>query len=249
MIDDVMLKTVNHEAWIEYGEPVTKAGRIRTYVKWGHYPEVEGRLNPQTVVSAFALLESDLLSPRIPVTIGVDRDSLAKGGLFMEFLADKPGVYSVNLEYRSSIVCRTKDGKMVFGEKKRVEELGYEVDEAFLHTGLARTYVVVGGEAHAKPSPLGLGLEVMPAIVKRYAPEEIVEVRVLYEGKPRSNALVTHLSSSRSKSMFVNEHGCVKVKLEKGVNVIVAKYSDDRKRLEGAYDRVSYDSTLTLLAW
>jgi len=102
-------KFANHEAWIEYDAPV-KAGVVRAYLKWGHYPETDGRLDLLAITNVYVRKEAGSAGPRmftVPV-IGFDHGAASKGGLFIEFVTESPGVYALGLGYKGVCVHRSK---------------------------------------------------------------------------------------------------------------------------------------------
>ncbi len=62
----MLLHPVNHEAWIEVNS--------RAYLKWGHYPEIDGKIK-LSIVRALAIANGTVKS----VAIGLDKESSAKG--------------------------------------------------------------------------------------------------------------------------------------------------------------------------
>jgi len=234
---------INHEAWIEYSKPA-KAGNVRAYLKWGHSPGIDGKLDPLTITNAFAREEAEPTGLMTPV-FGFDDDASSRGGLFIEFAAKRPGAYALGLEYRRGVYTVTRSKKWIYGERKFVEGCGYDVEEAVLLMGSAKTYVLVG-EHIVQPKPVGLKLEIVPSVVKKFASGDVVEVQVLYDSRPCSHISVTH-SAEKKESITTDENGRAKIRLERGVNVLSANYSDASVKLEGAYDRVSITTTLSLI--
>ncbi|MCD6492681.1 MAG: hypothetical protein J7K36_02605 [Archaeoglobaceae archaeon] len=49
MVSENIIKLVNHEAWIECQQ------RGRAYLKWGHLPETDGKLDPKSIKRAFVI--------------------------------------------------------------------------------------------------------------------------------------------------------------------------------------------------
>ncbi|AGK60936.1 hypothetical protein Asulf_00931 [Archaeoglobus sulfaticallidus PM70-1] len=109
-----VLKLVNHEPWIECEEN-------RAHLKWGHYPETEGMLDPLSIKRAF-VIDSD---GEKPVVVGRDNESSQKGGLFLEFEAEKP--YMVGVELDRGIYSITDDNKWIFGDRRLAS--GYNIRE------------------------------------------------------------------------------------------------------------------------
>jgi len=152
------------------------------------------------------------------------------------------------LDIRGCVYTVARD-KWIYGERRFVERCGYDVEEAILFMGFAKTYILVGeGEHAAKPKPLGQKLEIVPTIVKRFTSGEAVNVQVLYNSKP-VRVLLTHASDKKKKeNITTDENGSAKIVLEKGVNILVTRYSDESLKLEDAYDRTSFTTTLSLIA-
>jgi hypothetical protein len=74
-----VLELVNHEPWIECEEN-------RAYLKWGHYPETEGMLNPKSIRRTFV---TDLDGNGEALVIGSGREAPPNGSLFLEFNTEK----------------------------------------------------------------------------------------------------------------------------------------------------------------
>jgi uncharacterized GH25 family protein len=210
-----ILKIVNHEVWIEVDES-------RAYLKWGHYPEVDGKLDPQSVVRAFAVAGNEVL----PVVVGSDKTASEKGGLFLEF--DRADVLAV--EYDRGVYSLTEDKKWIFGKAPAK----YKVKETRRILGFAKIYL------HGDPKPIGLELELLPDKIN--AEEgDTVRVQILFRGKP----IAGKIKVRNSRGVFevdASEDGA-DVELAKGVNVLTARHV-----VEGiGVDKISEVSTLTIL--
>ncbi len=208
-MDDI-IKIVNHEAWIEIGNG-------RAYLKWGHYPEVDGKLDPLSITRAFAVAEGTAK----PVIVGMDKDSSAKGGLFLEF--DEADAVAV--EYDRGVYTLTEDGKWIFGRSVPPK---YSVKEVRRILGFAKVYL------DDNIVPLGLELELMP---DRIGDE--MTVQILFRGKPVAGKV--RLRNSDGSFEFDADEGA-KLKLAEGVNVISARYVD-----ELGFVKRSMVTTLTIL--
>ncbi len=192
---DDLLDIVNHEAWIEVDG--------RAYLKWGHYPEVDGKLDPMCIVRAFAVFNGKIS----PVVIGTDKEASSRGALFLEFEEAE----ALAVEYDRGIYTLTEDGKWIFG---RHVPSKYEVKERRRILGFAKTYL---GD---KIEPLGLELELMPDKIG-----DDVRVRILFRGKPIAGKV--KLRNSNGVFEFdADENGAI-LKLTKGLNVISARYVDE----------------------
>jgi uncharacterized GH25 family protein len=234
---------INHHAWIEHSGLFAKPGKVRAYLKWGHFPEVDGKLDPQSITTAFARS----IELKRPLLVGSDAEASSKGGLFLEFEAERLGVYTVGLQYNRGVYSVTKDQTWTFGDRKRIESYGYDVKEAVLLVGSAKTYILIGEESYVKPKPAGLELEIVPSTVKKFIPGDIVDVQVLYKGNPCSDVELTSYSAPKRERVVADSHGFADIKLKEGVNVIFARFRDESLRVEGVYDRMSINTTLSLI--
>ncbi len=190
-----MDELINHEVWIEPdGE--------RVLLKWGHYPEVDGKIDPLSITRAFAFVNGVCK----PVTIGIDRNSSAKGGLFLEFEEAE----ALAVEYDRGFYTLTDDGKWIFG---RYVPPNYGVKERRQILGFAKTYL------NDEIVPLGLELEIMPEDV-----DDEVVVRLLFRGKPVGG--VIKLRNSSGVTEFKAEKDGVTLNLTEGLNVISGKFVD-----------------------
>ncbi len=190
-----LLSIVNHEAWIEVDG--------RAYLKWGHYPEVDGKLDPMCIVRAFAVSGGAVL----PVAVGTDKESSSRGALFLEFEEAE----ALAVEYDRGIYTLTEDGKWIFG---RHVPQKYRVKEKRQILGSAKTYL---GD---RIEPLGLELELMPDKIG-----DEVRIQILFGGKP----IAGKIKLRNSKGVFefdAGEEGAV-LKLAEGINVISARYVDE----------------------
>ncbi len=133
MVSDDLLEVVNHEVWFE--------PRNGLVLKWGHYPNVDGKLDPLCITRAFSLANGKVM----PVFVGLDRS--IKDGLFVEFEGE-----AVAVEYDRGIYSLTSDGKWIFG--RRVPS-NRSIEEVRHILGFAKVYL--DGDI----KPLGLELEIM----------------------------------------------------------------------------------------
>jgi len=206
-----LIKIVNHEAWIEIGSG-------RAYLKWGHYPNVDGKLDPLSITRVFAVAGGITK----PVVVGMDKDSSANGGLFLEF--DEADALAV--EYDKGIYTLTEDGKWIFG---RGIPPKYAVKEVRHILGFAKVYL------SDNIVPLGLELELMPD-----GTDDEISVQILFRGKPVAGKV--KLRNSEGSFELEGDESGVKLKLAKGVNVLSARYVDEL----GSVKR-SMVTTLTIL--
>ena len=224
-----LINLVNHELWIEYEDN-------RAYLKWGHYPKTDGRLDPLSIKRAFVLESNGVVSPAV---IGFDEETyVKKQALFLEFRASKP--FLIGVEYDRGLYTVTKDGKWVFGGKT-IASMLYRVEETRWIVGYSKTYVVE--EPWENPPIAGFELEIVPTVAKVFRAGEKALLRVLYRGKPVKTVL-THTSQSRAEQIMCE--GVCEATIEKGVNVFTARYVDETPT--GVYDKRHIISTLTLYA-
>ena len=148
MIDDIEL--VNHEVWFEYDGVLV--------LKWGHFPNVDGKIDPLCITRAFALANGKVK----PAFVGLGK---SLNGLFVEYEGE---VDAVAIEYDRGIYSLTDDGRWFFGRRVpsncRVEEVRHILGFAKVHFGEVK--------------PLGLELEIV------LDGSEGEGVKVLFRGKP-----------------------------------------------------------------
>lgn len=206
-----VIKLINHEAWIEVDG--------RAYVMWGHYPKVDGKLDPSMIRRAFAVHECRFY----PVFIGKDREASERGGIFLEFeKAD-----AIAIEYDIGIYTLTEDNKWIFG---KVSDSKYKVKETRWILGFASVHL-------KDPKPLGLEFEIVPRDVKG----RVVEVELLFRREPISGKVKV---SNSEGSFEVEVDGRAEIEVEKGVNVISARHIDE---LVFGVDKRHLVTTLTVL--
>jgi len=113
IVPEEIIRLVNHEVWIE-------CEIDRAYLKWGHLPETDGKLDPKSIKRAFVV---DPDGNEKAIVVGSDKEASSKGALFLEFNAEKDGLYLIAVEYDRGIYSVTEGNKWIFGEKKPMEEL------------------------------------------------------------------------------------------------------------------------------
>jgi len=230
MLSEEILKLVNHEPWIEYD------GK-RAYLKWGHYPDTDGKLDPKTIRRAF-VIEADGIER--PVAVGRDKES--KDGLFLEFDTENEGVYTVVVEYDKGVYTVTADNKWVFAEKSFAAGLGYEIKESRWICGFVKTYVVVGN-AEIKPEPR-LELELVPEVAKKFNAGDRVRVGLFFRGKP-TGGIIKQVTGEGVRE-YEATSGFAEIELVNGVNVVAARYVDEITKIAGVCDKRNMTATLTL---
>ncbi len=152
-----MIELVNHEAWFESGE-----GRL--YVKWGHYPRTDGKID-------FCIIKRAEVDGK-KALIGIDKDSSSKGAIFMEPF---PSSYAL-LEYNKGTFTKTRDGKWLPMGAEEARSVGLEAERSYTIVGRAVIYF-------SEPKAFGDGLELVPSKGTARLCEE-VEVEVLKDGSP-----------------------------------------------------------------
>lgn len=232
-MNEELLKLVNHEAWIECRQ------EGRAYLKWGHMPQTDGKLDPRVIKKAFVVSPE---GKEKPIALGVDRDSSAMGAMFLEFDARNDGIHTIAVEYDRGIYSVTKDKKWIFGEKKHVSGLGYDVEEARWLLGSAKAYA---GEREVKPEPLGLELEIVPEVVRKFKAGEKLGIQLFFGGKPLQGEVRVR-SREKTVSIQTDESGFAEVELAGGVNVISARHVEESATPE-KFDRRNITTTLTVI--
>ena len=225
--EEVVLKIVNHDAWIECNK--------RAYLKWGHYPETDGKLDPQNIKRAIVI---DPKGERMAI-VGTDKDATSKGGLFLEFNAEEP--YLVGAEYDRGIYSVTEDGKWVFGEKKFVANMGYKIEESRWLIGFAKAYVA---REETKPALARFEFEIVPDAIKQFKAGDKIRILLLFRGKAVEGKVKVR-SGEEIKEFSVKDS--VEIELSKGVNVISSRYEDETP-IPGVCDKRNLASTLTVIA-
>lgn len=224
------LKLVNHEAWIGYGDD-------RAYLKWGHFPETDGKLDPNSIKRAFTI---DPGGNEKAIVFGSDKVS-SKGALFLE--PKEKGLIAI--EYDRGIYSVTKDNKWVFGEKKYVSSLGYSVKESMWMYGFAKAYNI--DEVCEKVPMAGFELEIVPEVIRKFKAGDKLGIQLLFRDNPVEGEIGIRDSSGK-RVVKTDEKGFTEIKLEKGVNVISGKYIDEMAKIPGVYDKKYMVTTLTITA-
>lgn len=230
MLSKNVIKLVNHEAWIE-------CEFDRAYLKWGHFPETDGKFNPNLIRRAFTI---DSSGNEKAIAIGSDREASSKGALFLE-----PVDVLIAIEYDNGIYSVTKDNKWVFGEKKYVSSLGYSIKESMWTYGFAKAYSI--DDVREKAPVAGFELEIVPEMIRKFKAGEKLGIRLLFRGNPVKGEIVIR-DSSGSRAVETDEKGSAEIELERGVNVISARYMDEMVRIPGICDKKYMVTTLTITA-
>ena len=131
-----------------------------------------------------------------------------------------------------------------FGETKELLELGHTaghkpLGEQLVILGFAKAYV---GEGEAKP--LGLEVEIVPEVVKKFKAGDKLKVQLLFNGKPLKGEIKVR-TSEKTISHWTDENGFAEIELEKGVNVISARHVDETATEK--YDKRNITTTLTII--
>jgi len=108
--------------------------------------------------------------------------------------------------------------------------------ERYLIHGLAKTFLVFD-DVEFKPKPLGLELEIVPEVVRRFKENDRIKIQPLFRGEPiRSEVKVR---CGKKLTVCFMDDSYVEIELGKGLNVISTRYADDSKLIF---------STLTIVA-
>gem|GEM_PF-758139 len=237
-----MLNIVNHHLWFD--DMYWHDDHVRILLKWGHYPEVDGKIEPK-IFEKLTIIDD--LGREVSHQVGIDKDSSSKGGLFLEFKVEKNRAYTIAVTYDRGIYSKTRDGKWCFGDKRSVQVKGYQIDEAYRLRGCAKTHISTGmSEFHLKP--LGLDFELYLPTFKNFHVGDEIELKVLYEGTSLPNIDVNVRTRSGVKSFRSDDEGYVKFKLEDKVTVITSTFRDYSKKISEIYDTINFSTSLTIIA-
>ena len=239
MLHEEIIRLVNHEAWIE-------CEIDRVYLKWGHLPETDGKLDFKSIKRAFVI---DPDGNERAVAIGSDKEASSRGALFLEFNAEKDGLYLIAIEYDRGIYSVTEGNKWIFGEKDYVASLGYAVKESRWICGFAKAYTIVGDSEDTKENAnptVGLEFEIVPDALRRFESGEKLGVRLFFRDSPVKGEINVRADGKHIVTE-TDSNGFAEVKLAKGVNVISARYVDEMTKIAGVCDRRNLTTTLTIM--
>ncbi len=183
-----MFELVNHHLWFELGE-----GRV--YVKWGHFPSTDGKLDPSTIVFTY---------PEDAI-IGIDKDSSAKKALFMEFKNSK----AIAIDYDRGEYALTESNKWV--KVGKPETFGERVKERFRIVGRGKLYLDL---VELNLNGLDLRLLNKPSLCND------VKVSVVFDNKALVNQEVKVHYPDRIEILKTDEKGVVNVKATSKIFVI-----------------------------
>ncbi|ENN96363.1 hypothetical protein J422_02754 [Methanocaldococcus villosus KIN24-T80] len=203
-----LIRLINHEVWIEIED--------RGYLKWGHYPKTDGKLDPLAITRAFYVKDGKYY----PLVVGKDKISSSKEALFLEFdEADALGI-----EYNKGIYSLTEDNKWIFG--KNIPDK-YKIKETREIIGYSKVYL------NKKIEPLGFELEIIPDKI-----DKKIKVDVIFRGKQVPAEITLRNKNGEFKFNSNNE-----IKLAEGINVLSARYVDT---LSNNVDKRHLVSTITI---
>ncbi|RLI73167.1 hypothetical protein DRO97_08000 [Archaeoglobales archaeon] len=234
MVSENIIKLVNHEAWIECQQ------RGRAYLKWGHLPETDGKLDPKSIKRAFVI---DAEGNEKAMVVGSDKEASSKGGLFLEFNAEKEGVYTIAVEYDRGIYSVTEDNKWIFGEKSYVASLGYTVKESRWICGFAKAYAIVGD--YEDRVTAGLEFEIIGDI-KKFKSGDKIKVQLFFRDNPVKGE-VNARANGKHAVIETDSNGFAEIELVDGLNVISARYVDEMTKIAGVCDKRSITTTLAIV--
>jgi uncharacterized GH25 family protein len=207
------VRLVNHEAWFEHpGE--LEPGRVRLYLKWGHYPKTDGKID-------FSIIKRVAVDGKEAV-VGTDKDSSSRGALFVEAEVGE-GLHKAELEYDKGTFTKTVDGKWLPYPSSKVRELGYEPAQSFRIVGKAVTYFV-SGEWEGVPEPTG-GLELVPSVPLAKLCDD-VEAVLLFEGEPLAGVEVTVSYPDAAEKLVTDSEGRIRFKARTRLAVLKAVVVD-----------------------
>ncbi len=227
-----MLKLVNHEAWIEIED--------RAYLKWGHPPKTDGKLDPKSIKRAF-VIDPDR-SEKV-IGIGNDKEATSKKALFLEFNTGKHGLYLIVVEYDRGIYSLTGGNKRVFGDEDYVVNLGYIVNESRRLYGFAKAYIIIGDYEYTnKKASLvaGLEFEIVPETIKKFRSGDKVSVG-LFKNNPVKGE-VNVKANGRHAVIETNSDGFAELELAKGVNAVSSRYVAKK----ACYESITTTLTITV---
>ena len=159
------------------------------------------------------------------------------------FITGMPGVGKTTLALK--VAERLKDlgykvGGFITKEiRKDGRRVGFKIITLDTNEEAILAYV---GEGEAKP--LGLELEIVPEIVKKFKAGDKLKVQLLFNGKPLKGEIRVR-TSEKTISHWTDENGFAEIELEKGVNVISARHVDETATEK--YDKRNITTTLTII--
>ncbi|WP_048191378.1 hypothetical protein [Pyrolobus fumarii] len=134
---------VNHEAWLE---PLGS----RLVARWGHYPRIDGRLDPHVVTNIMVVGEEGVRYT--PVVLVHMED-----GLRLEWRGGRAS-YAM-IAYRRGPFSKTASGEWVYGDRVAVESVLGSVEKSMIIEGYA-VYTRDPRSLEHLPTPLRLKLSI-----------------------------------------------------------------------------------------
>ena len=221
------LSIANHYAWFERLDDLL-------IVKWGHYPQVDGKIDPRIVTMSVAV---DSRARRLTPLLAFSKRAGAVGGVEVLLGELVEGDYTVGLAYDRGVYAVTDDGRWVYGDRVTVEAMGPRVREVRRLLGFAKTHFSVGRAPPRDLKALGFELEIA---LEDYDPlEKRAKVVALFRGRPVDVDIEFYSAGGRD----VVKSGS-RIQLSKGLNLFIAKFVLRESTVD--YDTLHMVSTLSL---
>ncbi len=182
----------------------------RFYVRHG----MKGYLDLRLIRKAFAV---DSIGNTRPIAVDISKNSY--GEFLLNFNND--GIYTVVIEYDCGV------------NSKNETISNRDVYHVY---GFAKAYFIVG-DLERRPSSVGLDLEIIPEVIKKFREGERVGVQLLSKNKPVRGEIKVRCGK---KLVVIFDEDYAEINLGKGANVISAKVIDGKKLML---------STLTIMAY
>jgi len=212
-----------HEIWIENSSIDNK--HVKLSLMFGHNMTQDGAADKERFLAT--VYNPDKNSSAIEIMKDDDH-------LYLEFITEKKGYYTVIAEMGVVIVSLSEQGHFI-GPKFQYKDVTY----AGAFHQMAKKIIKYGETTEYHPEPIHGIFEAVPDLPYCNAGESI-NFSVYYEGKPIASADVKAISKAEGKEIIAtktDERGKASIPINSaGEWMILAKHADPTKRVSEEFD-------------
>ncbi|MBF0377479.1 MAG: DUF4198 domain-containing protein [Desulfamplus sp.] len=226
-----------HEIWLEHSNhPMIMGDEFECNIAFGHNMNRDGEAQIDKIKAAVYTPQSK----KVDLQVFNKNDDL-----IINFKPVLKGNYTVTAEYDAGIYTVTEDGWQR-GPKKNyvnVKRSGYYYQYA---------KAVISGYEVEKASPvIGQELEIIPLNVGHYHVEDVIKLKVFYEGTPLADGILTAAvggKHGKAVELPIDKDGMISVSLDIPGNwMFKVRHSDKSKSAEDEYDEKVITTVFTLM--
>ncbi|RJX24769.1 MAG: DUF4198 domain-containing protein [Dethiobacter sp.] len=238
--DTTHLMVEGHEGWLDISKNVYDIGeKVKAKFKWGHNMKADGLCSSEGLSAWITRPSGEKAAQNLIPGEGLyyETSFLSKEIGFYEILVQKEGMYSI-----------TRDGKYLAGSRKE----NPEADQAIAYTQYAWCPAQVGSTIRDIPACTGCNLCVLQLNHYDYQVGQDLHIKILFKAEPLPEAEVTIARMGAdgyfSETKRTDSQGALIITPDSaGQHILIARYVDEKDKLEGEYDKRSYTSVFTFV--